>query len=169
MTRIDYEKLAIPKSGRKNKTAGPKKRSIKTIKRSLWEWFSRYVRLRDSDQSGYGKCISCSKILWVWRFEDGMVKWNHNSHAGHYYSRGASKSLYYDEKNVNLQCSQCNTFKGGANQLYAIGLVEKYTTDILQELYVKHANAVRRGHFELEALEAEYKDKAKRLMKERGI
>ena len=35
----------------------------------LWKWFSIYIRLRDSDENGYGKCFTCGKIIF-WKKGD---------------------------------------------------------------------------------------------------
>jgi hypothetical protein len=136
-----------------------KQRSFKTVKNELKKVHSIFIRLRDSDENGYGKCISCGKPIQVWFIEDGERKFNHNAHAGHYYSRGASKSLYFDDCNVNLQCVRCNAFKGGANQDYAVGLVNKYGPDILQKLWLRAKNESYLDKYAMDILIADYKRK----------
>lgn len=66
------------------------------LKQKLDQIFSRYVRLRDSDEYGYGRCITC-----------GTRKHWSEADAGHFVTRG-KLSIRYDEMNVHLQCKQCN-------------------------------------------------------------
>ena len=69
--------------------------SHKTTKAKLVKLFSEFIRLRDSNEHGLGQCISCGKFITVWRDNVKFVK---TAHAGHYYSRGASKALYFPHK-----------------------------------------------------------------------
>ncbi len=105
---------------RKNYIA--KKRDKKTknsvLKKELWLYFSRYIRQRDD-----GTCISCGKKDF-WRKMD----------AGHYIPKTAGLSLYFDERNVNCQCTYCNRWMHGNLSRYAIALRKKYGESILEEL-----------------------------------
>lgn len=87
-----------------------------------------YIRKRDADFSGFVKCISCTVVRPV----DEMD-------CGHYYSRvhDWSSLLGGDEKNVNLQCVPCNSFKRGNPRGYVIGLIKKYGKDVIIELHKK--------------------------------
>ena len=136
--------------------------SYKTTKRKLNKIFSEFIRLRDSNEYGIGQCISCGKFITVWT-KDDKLRFNQQAHAGHYYSRGASKSLYYDEKNVNLQCVKCNTFMEGNKQGYAQGLIRRYGDGILDFLAVKAKNESRLSTVDLELLIREYEYKVKNL------
>lgn len=73
-----------------------KKKKLKplpVLKRNLWKIFSEYIRRRDSDSEGFGRCISC-----------GAVGYYKEMHAGHYIPKSLGLSIYFEEKNVNLQC-----------------------------------------------------------------
>lgn len=61
------------------------------------EWMSKFIRLRDADASGYGRCISCGKL----------VHWS-EADNGHFINRGHLNTRY-DEQNCNLQCRSCLT------------------------------------------------------------
>jgi 5-methylcytosine-specific restriction endonuclease McrA len=113
--------------------------------------FSEYIRRRDSDENGYGKCISCGKIV-HWKDAD----------AGHFVNR-AHMSLRYDEKNVNLQCRHCNRFREGEMLGYSEGLVKKYGPEVLDYLKVKKHNICKLGQFEIDLLAKTYKQKIKEL------
>ena len=115
--------------------------------------FSEYIRLRDTDENGFGRCISCNKII---HWKDGD--------AGHCVCR-KHLSLRYDEKNVNLQCRSCNRFQESNAIGYNHGLIEKYGDDVIDYLFVKKFNFCSLGKVEYEALIKEYQDKVKELKK----
>ena len=87
--------------------------TISKLKKKLDKIFSEYIRLRDSDYKGNCKCISCGKEA---------PAFGGSTHAGHLFSR-RYLSIRFDEKNVNAQCSYCNTFLNG-NQIKAARGVE---------------------------------------------
>lgn len=95
-----------------------KKTSLATDKKIVWQYFSKYIRQRDG-----GVCISCGKID-DWRKMD----------AGHYIPKTAGLSIYFDERNVNSQCTSCNRWKHGNLSQYALALKIKYGNSILEEL-----------------------------------
>lgn len=72
----------------------------------LWPVFSRFIRLRDSNSEGIGKCFTCS-LFRYWR----------NADAGH----GAGRQHHgtkYNEINNRLQCKKCNGFEGGMREVF---------------------------------------------------
>ena len=138
--------------------------TFKTTKNKLNKLFSKYIRLRDSNIHGVGQCISCGKFINVWREENGKKKFRQTAHAGHYYSRGASKALYFDERNVNLQCVACNSFKEGNKQGYAQGLIRKYGDGVLDLLELRAKNESYLNENELGLLIREYDYKIKELI-----
>jgi len=87
--------------------------TISKLKKKLDKLFSEYIRKRDSDYKGNCKCISCGKEA---------PAFGGSTHAGHLFSR-RYLSIRFDEKNVNAQCSYCNTFLNG-NQIKAARGVE---------------------------------------------
>jgi hypothetical protein len=105
--------------------------------------FSLYIRKRDTDQDGYGHCISCQTPT---PLQLGTA----NAQAGHYIPKGRGGSHYIGlprfpddelaERNVNLQCAACNISEGGNFINYEIGLREKYGDVATNEL--KEAGAV---------------------------
>lgn len=117
------------------------KKTVAQLKRKLWEVFSLYIRKRDTDQDGYGNCISCQTPLQL-----GTA----NAQAGHYIPKGRGGSHYIGlprfpddelaERNVNLQCAGCNLSEGGQFLNQEIGLRDKYGDVATDEL--KEAGAV---------------------------
>lgn len=66
----------------------------------LWKIFSQYIRKR-SCPDGWGRCYTCLTVKDISELD-----------AGHYISR-SYKPTKYDERNVRIQCRQCNRFKNG--------------------------------------------------------
>ncbi len=106
---------------------------------------SRFVRLRDAleycnlkgiDISQFarpediiGKCCTCQAVK-SWLYMD----------AGHFKGRGigGNSGAYFDERNVNLQCKQCNGFGGSMPKEYEEFMLEKYGQEIIDEINLKH-------------------------------
>ena len=115
--------------------------------------FSKFIRLRDSDDNGYGKCISCGKI----------VHWQ-DADCGHYINR-KHLSTRWCEKNCNLQCRSCNRFQEGNAAGYTLGLIKKYGGTIIEELIAKKMGIYKLTDFEGEILYKEYLKKVKECNK----
>ncbi|HUV00529.1 MAG TPA: recombination protein NinG [Bacteroidales bacterium] len=116
--------------------------------------FSEFIRLRDSNVNGHGKCISCGKVL-HWK----------NAHCGHYISR-RKYAVRYNEKNCNLQCVSCNTFQEGNPAGYTLGLVRKYGKDIINDLLMASKLPTKWTQWELDELTKFYKSEVKKLINE---
>jgi len=133
-----------------------KKQKRSSVVKKLDRFFSKYIRLRDSDDMGYGKCCTCPKILF-WK----------ESHAGHFISRG-NKLIRWDERNVHLQCPGCNTYRAGEQAEYLLFLENKYGREIVDELMKKKRDWNGVGGpsiHEMRDMIEEYKEKVKALDK----
>ena len=108
-----------------------KKRSpLLILQDKIWKKFSVYIRCRDANYQGYCVCITCGKVA-PWKEMD----------AGHWL-HGKFPGTWLNPKNVHAQCPQCNKYKDGARDIYAIRLEAKYGFGILQELEdSKHKSA----------------------------
>jgi hypothetical protein len=137
MKKQNTEKFIQKKKVSKNKN--------QSLKKQLWIYFSKYIRQRDG-----GVCISCGKV------DD----WK-NTDAGHYIPKTAGLSIYFDEKNVNCQCTGCNRFRHGNLSMYAIALIKKYGDNILTELDNKRKETIKISDNEYEDLIVLYKNKIK--------
>lgn len=129
-----------------------RKKLIATLDR----WFSKFIRLRDSDSNGICRCITCGKPD-HWKEVD----------AGHFVSR-EKMVVRYDERNVHAQCYQCNRFKSGNQFEHGKAIDRKYgpgTADTLVSF-----GKVRGGKMDSYFLELkidEYKAKVKKLLAEK--
>ena len=95
--------------------------SLKSIARLINDArtpFQKWIRLRDVNDG----CISCSSL--------NVKLW----HAGHYFKAELYTGLIFHEMNVNKQCEKCNTYGGGNESGYRIGLIKKYGEEAVKEL-----------------------------------
>lgn len=115
----------------------------KALKKSLWMIFSKYIRQRDN-----GICISCGKQE-HWRKMD----------AGHYIPKTAGLSIYFDERNVNCQCTYCNRWMHGNLSAYAVALRRKYGQNILEDLDELRRSSVNYTYTDYRRLIDEYQEK----------
>lgn len=125
--------------------------------KSLWAVFSKFIRLRDSDERGYCRCISCSTIK----------QWNDGIDAGHFIPVGSDQALKYEEMNVNGQCTSCNKYKSGNLISYRQGLIAKYGEDKVKRLELSHefkTTKKKLNQFEINALYFDYSKKVKDLL-----
>lgn len=127
------------------------KNLIMDLKAKLDRVFSVYIRMRDADENGYIRCISCGKAV-HWKDAD----------AGHYVNR-RHMSLRWDEKNVNAQCRSCNRFDEGNMLGYTEGLQRKYGSQVLNYFKIKKHNIAKYPKVALEHLIKYYQQKIKEL------
>lgn len=97
--------------------------------RSKWKakadkWFSEFIRLRDSDEHGRVKCVTCSHTD-HWRYLQ----------CGHCLERG-NMSTRYDEKNCNAQCAGCN-WNGGQRVKHEAAIDAKHGEGTVAALELK--------------------------------
>jgi len=123
----------------------------------LWKVFSEYIRLRDSDKSGNGKCFTCNfRADWK-RFD-----------AGHGIGR-QHKSVKFDERNVHAQCKRCNGFEGGQQAIYKEEVNKKYGPQVWDELVIKSRQVCKRGKVDIDVMTEYYKKEVARLKAEKSI
>lgn len=106
----------------KPKKPRERKPSVRTLKRTADELWSKYIRLYESDQAGYVRCCSCGKAA-HWKEMD----------CGHFVTRNHSLGRYKRE-NCNAQCRRCNRFQEGNKAGYAVYLQSRYGQSILDKL-----------------------------------
>lgn len=121
------------------------------------KWFSRFIRLRDSDENGIGKCCTCGRI--------GEVKYMDN---GHYIKRQHSR-LRYSEINCNLQCKKCNAFEQGRDVNFRKYLVEKYGENSVLILEKSKYGYSKKGKMEIRIIADYYKEQVNKILKNKNI
>ena len=125
----------------------------KTTQAKLDKAFSEYIRLRDADEKGYCRCISCGKVR-HWKEMD----------AGHYVNR-KHMSLRYNESNVHAQCKACNRYDEGNVSGYTLGLIKKYGKQIIERLNVAKNQVNKIDEFQAQLMLDWYRSKVKELKK----
>lgn len=128
-----------------------KSKTKKAAEKKAWKNFSEYIRRRDSYDNGLGRCITCRKTV-EWKYAD----------AGHFISREKESTLF-DERNVNLQCKQCNGPKKGRQYEHGLAIDEKYGSGTSEELLQKSKMRCFRKKWHYELIAAEYREKIKEL------
>lgn len=106
--------------------------SQKKIQKKLDKVFSKYIRLRDSDNDGWGRCITCGHKVHV-----------NNAHCGHFLSR-RFLSIRYDEYNANLQCKYCNIVLHGNQEKYRQAQTLKWGSGVHDYLEMKKSVRIHR-------------------------
>lgn len=119
----------------------------------LWQTFSIYIRMRDADEDGYVKCITCPTRK-HWRQMD----------AGHGIGR-QHKATKFDEKNVAAQCKRCNGFNGGEQAIYKEEVEKRYGKGTWDKLVLKSRQTCKRGKVDIEEMTKYYKEQVEKLKK----
>lgn len=118
----------------------------------LWPVFSRYIRLRDTDADGIGKCFTCS-LRRYWR----------NADCGH----GAGRQHHgtkYNELNNHLQCSKCNGFEGGRREAYKAEMDKRYGTGTWDLMEAASRKMTKLGKVECDILVEFYTKEIEKLL-----
>lgn len=114
-----------------------------SAKARAWKAFSAYIRKRDPI------CITCSTPTSQAGHFNHTTDKNSNPNLG-------GNEIWYNEKNVNGQCSSCNLYKSGNLAEYAAKLEEKWGDGTIKELYILRRTPRKWTIDELLALEELY-------------
>ena len=122
------------------------------------KFVNEYTRLRDSDENGNFKCISC-----------GEVKSRYECEAGHYYSKTIS-IVRFDERNLSAECHSCNCHDPNHLIGYRKRLIDKIG---IHDFGALENKASRRDNFKWDRFELidiieTYSQKAKQLKKSKN-
>lgn len=132
------------------------KKKVKRIKKSsVWNVFSKYIRLRDcintTGDPEYLLCVTCH--------ERKHLK---DAQAGHFIP-GRHNSVLFDERNVHGQCMMCNIFLKGNPIKYYRFMITRYGQSVIDELESLDSVPKQLKNFELLELRDKYKSKLKAL------
>ena len=81
--------------------------------------FSRYIRLKNADKTGYCTCVTCNR---EYHYK--------NIQAGHFMSR-KNYSTRWDERNVYPQCYGCNVMQQGKQYEFSLFLGKQVSEELL--------------------------------------
>lgn len=106
-----------------------KKASLPALRKKAWASFSKYIRY--GEDYGIVRCVTC-----------GVAGTPQEMHAGHFIHCSKQSALSYDERNVHIQCRQCNYYgmQGLAAIKYTLFMQQTYGPGIVDELMaMKHS------------------------------
>ena len=156
---LPVSKLCLSCRKKKEELKKEKHKTTKTYKKSLlkrlnnqaWKLMSKWIRIKDADWRGYVTCYSCGKIITY-----------QQANAGHRYHG----KLNYDERNVKVQCVECNLHKHGNLGDYEQHLIRDYGLEWSEQLK-RDANQ-HRGYkvIDLEKIIIELTDKLSKYKQE---
>ena len=126
------------KKGRKKGKGLP---TLASLRRKLDQVFSRWIRARDADENGMGRCITCNR----WALLE----------CGHFIPR-QYKTTRWNELNAAGQCSYCNRWQHGAQLDFYQALTKKHGYPPINELSILKRVNTRFTRSDLEALVAKY-------------
>lgn len=133
------------------------KSDLAKMEDKLWDIFSVFIRLRDSDGQGVGKCFTCGKIL-HWTKGD----------CGHGIPR-QHKATKFNEWNNHLQCKSCNGFQGGMREKYKENMDKKYGNGTWDKMVVASKQTASWGPLVLKNNIDYYTQKVSELKSEKGM
>jgi len=118
-----------------------------------------YIKLRDCLTStgtlGHGRCTTCSKIHPINELQQG--------HFVHTQSRYIK--LTYDERNIHIQCAECNTFKGGNMAEYEKFMYNFYGEEVVNGLKLDRDRQKQLTFDEYEEIIEDFKKKIETIKK----
>lgn len=148
-----------------------------TPKEKTFKICSRFCRLRDAlayckrmgiDLSQFnrpediiGKCCTCTTVK-SWIYMD----------AGHWIDRGSGgqSGVYFDERNINLQCKSCNAgfYKGkrkpDVKSAYNQFMLDKYGQEVMDELRIRDKLVTRKLSVIILGLHQVYTEEYQKLL-----
>jgi hypothetical protein len=133
------------------------KSDLQKLETKLWEIFSIYIRLRDSDNQGVGKCFTCGKL----------IHWTKGD-CGHGIGR-QHKATKFNECNNNLQCKPCNGFHGGKREKYKENMDKKYGPSTWDKMELAAKGTAKWSAFILQNNINYYTEKVKELKEQKGM
>ena len=112
--------------------------------------FSKFIRLRDTDEYGNGRCITCGE--WF-RYKD--------LECGHFRSR-RHLTTRWREENAHAQCTECNQKEDIA--AYMIAMLNLHGMDVASDIIEKSKVSYKFTKDEYEEMYKHYRAKVKKLL-----
>lgn len=133
--------------------------ATKYKKLKAWTACSIYVRLREADQDGYVKCITCPEVMF-WEDAD----------AGHWVC-GRNNTNLFDDAHIFPQCQKCNHAGGGEEYKYTQAMKKKYGYDdaTCQEILNRKFAHKKLPDAEVDEIYKNFKEQALNFAKEKSL
>lgn len=163
--REKYGSKAIskPKSkGQKFKQKlSPQKRFYSS---TAWIWFSRYIKIRESDSNGVVRCATSGKM---------MLLGDKNLHAGHcvkvFDGNNTNMNVAFDERNVLPQSSVENRYFSGRSEVMRDRIDQKFGNGTYEDLLIKSKQFKKYTDSELKDIADKYRLKVYELLEVKGL
>jgi hypothetical protein len=123
--------------------------------RKLDDIFSEYIRLRDCNENGFVKCVTCPEHF-HWRDMD----------CGHFVKR-CNSSVRWDLQNSHGQCRLCNSTHDGREDEHALAIDRMYGEGTAERLRRRGAEDEKFMVHELESMYQELRKEVKALKDEK--
>ena len=137
------------------KVPKPKKRTVASVKKIAWTWFSKYIRMRDclrtTGCTSWGLCITCGK-----RYHIKLLQ------AGHFIP-GRHNANLFNEHGCHAQCFNCNINLKGNTLIYRRKIVEMYGEGYDEMLEKADGLTIKYSVGQLEEMIKEYKAMIKEM------
>ena len=130
--------------------------TISKEKKKLDKIFSEFIRLRDSDENGYGTCCTC-----------GVPKFWREADNGHAVTRGDLATRFH-EHNCMLQCKRCN-MRGGEQFLFSKEVDRRWGDGSWDEVMSMRKNQTKYSISDYKDLQLKYSTQVKAWKAERGL
>ena len=129
---------------------------IAKTKAKLDSIFSTYIRLKGSNEEGWGECFTC-----------GRIRHYKEVDCGHFITR-AKLATRWDEMNVAFQCKQCN-MTGGQQFVFGKKLDEIHGEGTAEAILLKSNQNKKWTVEELEEKVRYYRRKVDEIKAQRGL
>ncbi len=127
--------MSVTRYGRKMRKTPKNERA--RAKDRAWQWFSKWVRLRDClltmRDMEFGKCVTC-----------GRVVHGGEADAGHFVA-GRRDAYLLDPRGCHLQCKRCNQHMDGYFVEYEEVLMRRYGPAVVAELKELRHNPLKKS------------------------
>lgn len=134
----------IPKP---KKIKKPKAPTVSKVKKQAWEYFSKYIRMRNANSKGFASCVTC-----------GAYKHWKELQAGHFIP-GRNNSILFDERGCFQQCYRCNVPLKSNPRAYDAFMRSQFGEEIIKELEDLDRQIRPFKVYELEEIRDLYKNK----------
>lgn len=135
-----------------------KSKTVSGAKKKAWEWFSKYIRLRDAIKTTGTKttlhCFTCGKPYPA--FGVGCAQ------AGHFIP-GRTNAVLIDEQGVHGQCYNCNQNLNGNWVEYERKMLLVYGQEVVDRLKQAKGQIRKMAAWEWDEIAERYKAKFKEL------
>lgn len=128
-------------------------KSLSVLIKELDEVFATFIKLRDTDSFGYGRCHTCGSRI---HFKLGDC--GHGIHRQHMATR-------FDERNCALQCVDCNRFEDGQQENFAKAVDQKHGQGTWEYLQNLSKTTVKLTRPEVQEMVIYYRYKVKSMKK----